>query len=136
ERSARSGSGELANVIGVVPVCIDDSRPSNMTVVRNLKFVAGSGRRYMEITCVSLQPYGFWIRTTSKSRLAGISSAIRINPLVRRRLYAAERPASVETSISRSQFEPSFVRKIGSRPPDSSNLAWTCAADTDIASLG
>jgi hypothetical protein len=57
-----------------------------MTVLRNLRFVEGSGRRYMESVAVSLQPYGFWTLTTVNWALAGGDNAMRIRPLLSNRL--------------------------------------------------
>jgi hypothetical protein len=47
-----------------------------------------------------------------------------MRPRVRRRLNAAMRPGSVDTSAP-SQFEPSFGRKIGSRPAVVANRTRT-----------
>jgi hypothetical protein len=43
------------NWIFVVPVSGVYSRPSNITALRNWRFVDGRGRRYIEILSVSLQ---------------------------------------------------------------------------------
>ena len=45
---------------------------------------------------------------------------MRIRPFVSSRLYARRRSRNVDTSAP-SQFDPSLVRKIGSRPSVSSN---------------
>ncbi len=47
-----------------------------------------------------------------------------MSPFVSSMLYATRRFATVETSAV-GEFEPSFVRKIGSVPPVSSKRSWT-----------
>jgi hypothetical protein len=87
-----------------------------MTVLKNGRFVDGSGRRYIDAS-VNGAPhlYGSSTSTIVNSAFAGTGSSTRINPFERRRLKAARRAASDETSAP-SQSEPSFVRKMGSRP--------------------
>src|ERR1043165_1157576 len=86
-------------MIGFVPVCVDDSRPSHIRVLRNRRLVDGRGRRYMDNVVVLLQPYGLLTLTTVNSALAGTVSAMRIKPLLVSRLYAVRRASSVEVSI-------------------------------------
>jgi hypothetical protein len=65
------------------------SRPSNITALRKLKLVEGSGRRYMETFCgdpCNAHPYGSWTAVTVNSALGGIGTATRISPLPSRRL--------------------------------------------------
>jgi len=57
-----------------------------MMALWNRRFVEGRGRRYMDNVDVSLQPYGLATLTTLNSAAAGTGSAIRINPLLIRRL--------------------------------------------------
>ena len=48
-----------------MPVSGVDSRPSHITALKNGRFVAGNGRRYCEITLVSLQAYGLLTAVTA-----------------------------------------------------------------------
>src|SRR5215471_10892369 len=52
----------------------------------------------------------------------------RIRPLSNSMLYAFRRAATVETSAS-GEFDPSFVRKIGSRPLVTANRNRTSAGE-------
>jgi len=76
----------VVELIFAVPVCGEDPRPSHITVLRNRKFVVGSGRRYTDSVDVSLQPYGFSTLTTLNSAFSGTGLATRINPRKSRRL--------------------------------------------------
>jgi hypothetical protein len=68
--------------------------------------------------------------------LAGAAKAMRINPLLRSRLYAARRPSNVEVLMLWSQFEPSLGRNIGSNPWVRRNRSRTSSAEIDQASVG
>src|SRR4051794_30688352 len=106
------------------------SRPSHITVLRNLRLVDGSGRRNSDSSLALAKPYGSLTAWSENSAFAGIGNPMRIRPLVSSMLYAVRRAASVETSAL-GEFEPSTVRKIGSVPLDASNRAWTPAGAID-----
>ncbi len=105
---------------------------------RNLRLVAGSGRRKTLIWlsgsgCPALLPYGSSTAMTSNWAVAGTGSWTRMRPLFKRRLYASRLACIVETS-NVGVFEPSTVRKIASRPQELSKRACTFSALRPIAS--
>ena len=107
-----------------------------MTALRKRRFVEGSGRRYID-AAVSGAPQRYGSSTLSMTNSAGEGTSMptRISPLVSSRLYAARRLATLETSAL-PQFDPSFVRKTGSRPRESSNRRRTDSGVSDHPSAG
>src|SRR5262249_10127130 len=69
-------------------------------------------------------PYGSGTSMSLNPAPAGIGNPMRITPLFKSMLYAARRAATVDTSAS-GEFDPSLVRKIGSRPCVFANRSLT-----------
>src|SRR5512146_1499201 len=104
-----------------------DSRPSHITVLRNRRFVAGSGRRYIDAERRLIpHEYGSSTESIANSAFAGTFNSTRMVARLSSRLNARCRADTVETSAS-GQFEPSFVRKTGSSPSDAPKRFWTVA---------
>src|SRR6185295_18123129 len=101
-----------------------------MTADRNGRFEEGSGRRNNDSSLDEAYPYGSSASSSSNSASAGTPMPTRIRPFESSMLYAACRSCTVETSAS-GEFEPSLVRKIGSRPSVAANRAWTCDGTID-----
>jgi len=96
-----------------------------MTALRKRRFVDGSGRRYIDAAVNGApQLYGSSTWSMTNSAPAGTSMPMRISPRLSNWLKAARRLPTVDTSAP-SQFDPSFVRKIGSSPRDSAKRSWT-----------
>src|SRR5262245_2580019 len=138
-RSAMSVAAFCAGVLlarmGRVPKGGNDSRPSNMTVVKNRRLVDGKGRRKSDSSLALAKPYGSSTPISANSAPAGIPIPTRINPLFSNMLYAARRAPTVDTSAS-GEFDPSLVRKIGSRPCVFLNRSWTSPGEIDQAVEG
>ncbi len=95
------------------------SRPSHITVLRNFRFVVGSGRRKSDSSAALAWWYGSSTAMSSKSAVAGTPMPTRMRPLASSMLYALRRAVRVETSAV-GEFEPSFVLKIAPSPSESS----------------
>src|SRR5215216_1890946 len=95
----------------------DDSRPSHITALRKARFVVGSGRRYTDTSLdAGAHWYGSATLSMKNSVLSGRSKPTRISPRVSSRLYAC-RCSAFDCGVAPSQFDPSLLAKIGSRPP-------------------
>src|SRR5690349_4168075 len=83
--------GRLMDFPGMLPETV--SRPSHITALRNVKFVAGSGRRYMAgcVAVVSGQLYGSWMLMIWNSAFGGTGIEMRSRALLSSWLYAARR---------------------------------------------
>src|SRR5580658_2295676 len=106
------------------------SRVSHITLLRNVKLAAGSGRRYTEYICcpvealvVAAQPYGSCVTATANCAVAGGPTAMRINPLFSTRLCPVLSPV---TTVG--QLAPSTARNSGSVPLLLVNKACALAA--------
>src|SRR5689334_12308529 len=108
-----------------------------MIVVRNGKFVDGSGLRYIAGEFRSMLHDVFaTLSITNSAPVGTVMLSTRMTPRSRSRLYAACRALVDERSAGLLQFEPSTGRKIGSRPSLAANLCWITAADTVHPSSG
>src|SRR5581483_1475481 len=120
---------------GMLPETV--SRPSHITALRNVKFVAGSGRRYMA-GCVAVvlgQLYGSWMLMIWNSALGGTGIEMRSRALLSSWLYAARRACMVEKSPV-GQFAPSTGRNTGSVPCVTAKRICTSCGVMVHASVG
>ena len=103
---------------------VNVSRPSHMTVLRNLRLVDGSGRRNSDSSARWRSRTDRRPRSARIRRSAGMPMPTRISPWSAAccRPRAAPRPSRRRRC---GEFEPSLVRKIGSVPPVASKRAWT-----------
>jgi len=111
------------------------SRPSHITVLSNLRFAVGSGRRNSDSSAALANLYGSSTAISSNSAVAGIGSPTRTSPLVSSMLYACRRLALVDTSAL-GEFDPSLVRNTADSPSPSSYAPPSVSSNVSCSCLG
>ena len=93
----------------------------------------GGGRRKSESSWLLANPYGSSVDSSVNSASAGTPMPTRMSPFERSMEYATRRD-STELTSAYGEFEPSFVRKIGSMPRVASKR-WRTSAGVIVQPL-